>query len=239
MISPTAYQLGGAYRSGGHVGRPGSSPGTAESPADVTGRAGQEPPHPRVAEELKTPPHVRGGRVRVRERREIGADAAVGVEYGEDLPRILHRRPDLRLVAAHAGVVFRCCDLGRRHGGDLRRVEAVERLADPVPLGLNDLPDPGLEDRARQMLEEERGIVRRMVAELLEWRGQRIGRGRVPGLYPRDERRRLVVGDRAGWSGSCPVRRARGWLLSRPGTGWWHLRSMGPGWRTSRSPARV
>ena len=26
---------------------------------------------------------------------------------------------------------------------------------------------------------------------------------------------------------------------SRPGTGWWHLRSMGPGWRTSRSPARV
>src|SRR5436305_2114089 len=55
---------------------------------------------------------------------------------------------------------FRCCDLGRRHGGDLRRVEAVERLADPVPLGLNDLPDPGLEDRARQMLEEERGIVR-------------------------------------------------------------------------------
>src|SRR5258707_1207997 len=75
---------------GGRAGRPWSSPGTAESPADVTGRADQEPPHPRVAEELETPPHVRGGRVRVRERREIGADAAVGVEYGEDLPRVLH-----------------------------------------------------------------------------------------------------------------------------------------------------
>jgi hypothetical protein len=71
----------------------------------------------------------------------------------------------------------------------------VERLPDTVPLVLNDLPDPGLEDRARQMLEEERGIVRCMVAELLEWSGQRIGRGRVPGLYPCDKRRRLVVGE--------------------------------------------
>ena len=24
-----------------------------------------------------------------------------------------------------------------------------------------------------------------------------------------------------------------GWTLSRPGTGWWHLPSTGPGWRTS------
>src|SRR6266481_4128042 len=122
---------------GGRAGRPWSSPGTAESPADVTGRADQEPPHPRVAEELETPPHVRGGRVRVRERREIGADAAIGVEYGEDLPRVLHCRPDLRLVADHAGVVFRCRDLGRGHGGDPCRVEAVERLPDAVPLGVN------------------------------------------------------------------------------------------------------
>jgi hypothetical protein len=48
------------------------------------------------------------------------------------------------------------------------------------------------------MLKEERGILRCMVAELLEWRGQRIGRGRVPGLYPRDERRRLVAGESVG-----------------------------------------
>lgn len=27
--------------------------------------------------------------------------------------------------------------------------------------------------------------------------------------------------------------------LTRPGTGWWHLPSTGPGWRTSRSHARV
>jgi hypothetical protein len=63
---------------------------------------------------------------------------------------------------------------------------------------LNDLPDPSLEDRARQMLEEERGILRCVVAEFLEWRGQRIGRGRVPGLYPRDERLRLVAGEGVG-----------------------------------------
>jgi hypothetical protein len=37
-----------------------------------------------------------------------------------------------------------------------------------------------------------------MVAELLEWRGQRIGRGRVAGLDPCDESRRLVVGDGEG-----------------------------------------
>jgi hypothetical protein len=63
---------------------------------------------------------------------------------------------------------------------------------------LNDLPDSGLEDRARQMIEEERGIVRCVVAELLEWRGQRVGRGRVTGLYPRDERGRLVAGEGVG-----------------------------------------
>src|SRR6202011_383618 len=81
--------------------------------------------------------------------------------------------------------------------------EAVERLPDAIPLGLDDAPaDPGLENRARQVLEEERGISRCVVAELLEWRGQLahprpqrrlLGRGRVPGPYLRDERRRLVV----------------------------------------------
>src|SRR6185312_11544508 len=54
-----------------------------------------------------------------------------------------------------------------------------------------------LASTARQVLEEERGIVRCVVAELLEWRGQLahlrsrrrlIGLGRVPGPYPRDER---------------------------------------------------
>jgi hypothetical protein len=90
-----------------------SSPGTAESSANVTSRGGQEPQQPAGAEELETPPHV-------------------------------------------------------------------------------------LEGRARQMLEEERGIVRCMVAELLEGRGQRVGRGRVPGLYPRDERRSLVAGEGLG-----------------------------------------
>jgi len=136
--------------------------------------------------------------VRVRERREIGADGAELAKDGEDLSRVVHRCLDLCLVADHAGVAFRCRDLGLRHGGDPRRVEVVERHPDAVPLFLNDLPDPGLEDRSRQVLEEERGIVRCMVAELIEWRRQRIGCGGVPGLYPRDERRRLVVGDGEG-----------------------------------------
>src|SRR5260370_23577466 len=43
-----------------------------------------------------------------------------------------------------------------------------------------------------------------------------------------------------GWRSAAPsMPWARGWTLSRPGTGWWHLPSTGPGWRTSRSPARV
>ena len=37
-------------------------------------------------------------------------------------------------------------DLGRGHRGDLHRVEAVERLPNRAPLGLNDTPDPALED---------------------------------------------------------------------------------------------
>jgi hypothetical protein len=32
-------------------------------------------------------------------------DAAVGVEYGEDFLRVLHRRLDARLVSDHAGTV--------------------------------------------------------------------------------------------------------------------------------------
>jgi hypothetical protein len=67
---------------------PKSSLDTAESPVDVTGRAGQEPPDAGVAEELKPLPHVRARRARVRERREISADAAVLVEDGEDFPRV-------------------------------------------------------------------------------------------------------------------------------------------------------
>ena len=42
----------------------------------------------------------------------------------------------------------------------------------PTWLDIFDPPGPGLEGRARQMLEEERGIVRCVVAELLEGRGQ-------------------------------------------------------------------
>jgi hypothetical protein len=48
----------------------------------------------------------------------------------------------------------------------------VERIPDAVPLGVNGPPEPGLEDRARQVLEEERGILRCVIAELLKWRGQ-------------------------------------------------------------------
>src|SRR4029077_7832919 len=111
-----------------------------------------------VAEKLEAPPHVRGRRARVREGREIAPDTAVFAEDSQDFPRVRHRRPDLRLVADHAAVVFYCRDLGRRTGGALRRVEAVERLPDAVPLGLDDAPaDPGLENRTRQVLQEERG----------------------------------------------------------------------------------
>ena len=42
--------------------------------------------------------------MRVRERREIGGDAAMGVQYGEDPPRVRRRRPDLRLGYEPAGV---------------------------------------------------------------------------------------------------------------------------------------
>jgi hypothetical protein len=45
--------------------------------------------------------------VRVRERREIGADGAELAKDGEDLPRVVHRCLDLGLVADHAGVAFR------------------------------------------------------------------------------------------------------------------------------------
>jgi hypothetical protein len=42
----------------------------------------------------------------------------------------------------------------------------VERIPDAVPPALDDAPaDPGLENRARQVPEEERGIVRCAVAE--------------------------------------------------------------------------
>src|SRR5579863_9414959 len=126
---------------------PGAPPAVHLGSPDVARGAGQQPPHARVAEELEAPPHVRGRRARVREGREIAPDAAVLVEDGEDFPRVLHRRPDLRLVADHAAVVFYGRYLGGRHRGDLRRVEAVERLPDAVPLGLDDAPaDPGLEN---------------------------------------------------------------------------------------------
>jgi len=43
-----------------------------------------------------------------------------------------------------------------------------------------------------------------------------------------------------GWRSAAPsMPWARGWTLSRPGTGWWHLPSMGLDWRTSRLAARV
>src|SRR5260370_28631806 len=86
---------------------------------DVARRAGQQPPQAGVAEELEAPPQVRGRRGRVREGREIAPDAAVLVEDGEDFPRVLHRGPDLGLVADHAVVVFYCRDLGGGGGGGL------------------------------------------------------------------------------------------------------------------------
>ena len=69
-------------------------------------RAVQEPPEACLAEELETPPHICGGCPGVRERCEIGVDAPVGVEYGGDLARVVHRRADLCLVPNDAGVVF-------------------------------------------------------------------------------------------------------------------------------------
>ena len=50
---------------------------------DVARRAGQQPPHAGVAEELEAPPHVRGRGARVREGREIAPDAAVLAEAGD------------------------------------------------------------------------------------------------------------------------------------------------------------
>jgi hypothetical protein len=82
---------------------------------------------------------------------------------------------------------------------------------DAVPLVLNDLPDPGLEDRARQMLEEERGIVRCMVAELLEW--QHVGHDRARDGDEHHFGARHGVGDRGRVCALPEFRRQR----PRPG----------------------
>ena len=55
----------------------------------------------------------------VRERCEIGVDAPVGVEYGEDLSRV-------------AGVVFDCRDLVGLPADEVRPADAVARRS-PAP----------------------------------------------------------------------------------------------------------
>ena len=175
--------------------------------SDVAGGAGQQAPDARVAEEPEPPVQVARGGARVGGRGEVAPDAAVCAQDAQQLLRVLDRGFDLRAVADHPGVGFDPGDVIGPQQCDLVRIKAAERVPDAVPLGGHDPPaHAGLEDRAREVLEEECRIVGGVITQLLERCGQRVGGLGVPGTNP--------VGQRLGVVGlQCAVpQRAAGFL---------------------------
>src|SRR6266516_2203509 len=170
----------------------------------VAGGGCQQPPDARVAEEPE-PVQVGGGGAGDGEGREVAPDAAMGAQDAQELVRVLNGCFDLRVVADHPGVTFDLRDVSRLQGGDLARVEAVERVPDAVPFALDGPPaDAGLEHDAGQVLEEERRIVGCVIAELLERRGERVRGGRV--ARPGPDRRAPWRPRPPGWRSTARCR---------------------------------